>query len=444
MPSLTTAKPIVAIVGRPNVGKSTLFNRITRSRRAIVGDEPGITRDRIYAEAEWLGKRFDLVDTGGMLVGESAEVPAKIIEQARIAIDEAAQVILVVDGRSELTAADQELALLLRKTGKPVILAVNKMDTEAALALAADFYGLGISRVIPVSAEHSRGVDDLLDAVTAEFPQPSEEGIETEKREVSVAIIGRPNVGKSTLVNRLIGDERSIVSETPGTTRDAVDTLVERDGNLYRLVDTAGIRRKGKTHLMAEKLSVVMARRHIRLSDIVLLLIDATEGITAPDATIGGYAHEEGRSVIVLINKWDLVKDRRAAAEEIKNQALRRLKFLDYAPRLFISAQSGLGIAKVFPEIQKVAAARRRHIPTAELNRFLHSVDLDRATSPASQKPKIYYMTQAASAPPRFILFTDKTRRLHFSFERFLINQLRRAYGFEGTPIALQLRPHRG
>ncbi|MBI2819887.1 MAG: ribosome biogenesis GTPase Der [Acidobacteria bacterium] len=438
----TNTKPIVAIEGRPNVGKSTLFNRMTRSRRAIVGDEPGITRDRIYAEAEWLGKQFELVDTGGMLVGESEEVPTKIIEQARIAIDQAAQVILVVDGRSELTAADQELARLLRKTGKPVVLAVNKIDTQAALAVVSDFFRLGISRVVPISAEHSRGVDDLLEAVTAGFPEPGASLEETPARELSVAIIGRPNVGKSTLLNRLIGDERSIVSEIPGTTRDAVDTVVERQGNLYRLVDTAGIRRKGKSHLLAEKLSVVMARRHIRLADIVLLLLDATEGLTALDATIGGYAHEENKSLIVLMNKWDLVKQRRIAAEELRDQARRKLKFLDYAPRMFISARSGLGIANVFPEIQKVAEARRRHIPTAELNRFLHTVDFDRATSPASQKPKIYYITQAAAAPPRFVLFTDKGKRLHFSFERFVINQLRKQYGFEGTPITLQLRPH--
>ena len=443
MPGWGDTKPIVVIVGRPNVGKSTLFNRITRSRRAIVGDEPGITRDRIYADAEWLGKQFELVDTGGMLVGESAEVPAKIIEQARIAIEQAAQVIMVVDGRSELTSADQELARLLRKTGKPVILAVNKIDTQAALAAVAEFFRLGISRVIPVSAEHSRGVDDLLDAATADFPEPGESAAAAAPRAVSVAIIGRPNVGKSTLLNRLTGDERSIVSEVPGTTRDAVDTVVERDGHLYRLVDTAGIRRKGKTHLMAEKLSVVMARRHIRLSDIVLLLLDATEGITAADATIGGYAHEENKSVIILINKWDLVPQRRSAAEELQEQARRKLKFLEYAPRLFLSAQTGWGIAKVFPEIQRVAAARRLHIPTAELNRFLRTVDLERATSPASQKPKIYYMTQASAAPPRFVLFTAKSKRLHFSFERFLINQLRRKYGFEGTPITLQLRPHR-
>jgi GTP-binding protein len=378
-----------------------------------------------------------------MLVGESAEVPAKIIEQARIAIEQAAQVIMVVDGRSELTAADQELARLLRKTGKPVVLAVNKMDTAATMEAVPEFFRLGISRVIPISAEHSRGVDDLLDAVTAEFPAPAESAAAA-PRAISVAIIGRPNVGKSTLLNRLTGDERSIVSEIPGTTRDAVDTLVERDGERYRLVDTAGIRRKGKTHLMAEKLSVVMARRHIRLSDIALLLIDAIEGITALDATIGGYAHEENKSVIILINKWDLVRERRRAAAEIKEQARRRLKFLDYAPRLFVSAETGWGIGKVFPEIEKVAAARRLHIPTAELNRFLHTVDFERATSPASRKPKIYYMTQASAAPPRFVLFTDKGKRLHFSFERFLINQLRRRYDFEGTPITLQLRPHRG
>jgi GTP-binding protein len=432
--------PIVAIVGRPNVGKSTLFNRITRSRRAIVGDEPGITRDRIYGQAEWLGKRFEVVDTGGMLVGESAEVPAKILEQARVAIDQAAQVVLVVDGRSELTSADMELAQLLRVSGKPLVLAVNKIDTEGVLPAVSDFYRLGIPRVVPISAEHGRGVDDLLDAVTMDFAEDSEDSERTE--EVAVAIIGRPNVGKSTLLNRLTGDERAIVSETPGTTRDAVDTLVTRDGRRYRLIDTAGIRRKGKTRLMAEKLSVVMARRHIRLSDIALLLLDGTEGITALDATIGGYAHEAAKSVIILINKWDLVKDRRTAARELIEEARRKLKFLEYAPRLFISAKSGQGMAKVFPEIRKVAESRSLRIPTAELNRFLHSIDVDRASSPASKRPKIYYMTQAAASPPRFVLFTDKRTRLHFSFERFLINQLRREFGFAGTPIVLQTRLH--
>ena len=434
--------PIVAIVGRPNVGKSTLFNRITRSRRSIVGNEPGITRDRIYAETEWLGKRFELVDTGGMLVGESAEIPAKIVAQARQALDQAALAILVVDGRSELTAADLELARLLRRTGKPLVLAVNKMETDGAWASATEAYRLGIDRVIPISAEHGRGIDDLLDCVIALIPELEEAAPAVEPPQIAVAIIGRPNVGKSTLLNRLTGDERAIVSETPGTTRDAVDTVVERDGVRYRLVDTAGIRRKGKTKLMAEKLSVVMARRHIRLSDIALLLIDATEGLTALDATIGGYAHEAGKSVIVLVNKWDLVQDRRTAAQEWRDQASRRLKFLDYAPTLFISAKSGLGMSKVFPEIRKVAQARQHHVPTAELNRFLHSVDLERATSPASRKQKIYYMTQAASAPPRFILFTDKRGPLHFSFERYLVNQLRRQFGFAGTPILIQTRPH--
>jgi GTP-binding protein len=243
-------------------------------------------------------------------------------------------------------------------------------------------------------------------------------------------------------LNRLTGDERSIVSEMPGTTRDAVDTVVQRAGALYRLIDTAGIRRKGKTHLLAEKLSVVMARRHIRLSSIVLLMLDATEGLTALDATIGGYAHQAGKSIIILVNKWDLVKDRAAAMETFRNQAARRLKFLDYASTLFISAKSGLGLSKVFPEISKVAEARNRHIPTAELNRFLHSLDLTRASTPAARKRKIYYMTQAGAAPPRFILFTDKSGPLHFSFERYLINQIRRKFGFAGTPILVLTRPH--
>ena len=432
--------PTVVIVGRPNVGKSMLFNRLTGLRRAIVTDEPGITRDRIQGEAEWMGKRFEVVDTGGLVVGESAEIPTKILEQARVAIEQAEQVIMVVDGRSELTASDRELAQLLRRTGKPLVLAVNKTDSVTLVARAQAFYELGISRLIPVSAEHGLGVDDLLDEITAAFPSSPE--AEERREEINIAIIGRPNVGKSTLLNRLAQAERAIVSETPGTTRDAVDTLVEQDGVLYRLVDTAGIRRKGKTELLAEKLSVVMARRHIRLCDIALLLIDSLEGITALDATIGGYAHQSGKSVMVLFNKWDQVSERRAAAKALQEETDRRLKFLDYAPKLFISAKSGLGMSKLFLAIRDVAAARRLRIPTAELNRFLHSVDLERGTTPASRRPKIYYLTQASASPPCFILFADKARPLHFSFERFLINQLRRKFGFVGTPILLKVRAH--
>ncbi|MBI4463992.1 MAG: ribosome biogenesis GTPase Der [Acidobacteria bacterium] len=432
--------PSVVIVGRPNVGKSTLFNRLAGQRRAIVGNEPGITRDRLYGTAEWLGKTFEVVDTGGMLVGEGAEIPALILEQAHIAIQQADQVLLVVDGRSEITAADQELAQLLRRTGKPLMLAVNKMDSPSLWPAAQAFYALGISRLFPISAEHGLGLDEMLEEITAALPTAA--SISPRGEEIQVALIGHPNVGKSTLLNQMANCERAIVSETPGTTRDAVDTLVERDGVLYRLVDTAGIRRKGKTHEMAETLSVVMARRHIRLCDIALLLVDALEGITALDATIGGYAHQSGKSVIVLVNKWDLVKDQKAAAQRFADQASLKLKFLNYAPKLFVSAKSGQGIQRLFREIQQVASSRCQRIPTAELNRFLRLAKLERVPLPAARRMKIYYLTQAAVSPPTFILFTDRKGPLHYSLERFLINQLRRKYGFKGTPIVIQQRLH--
>lgn len=438
--------PIVAIVGRPNVGKSALFNRITGRRRAIVTNEPGITRDRIYGEAEWMGKRFEIADTGGMAGGKSEEMPTHILEQAQVAIEQAAQIVMVVDGRTELTASDFDLAQLLRRTGKPLALAVNKIDSAALIPRAEEFYPLGISRLFPTSAEHGLGVDELLDEVTAAFPAPSDAQETAPSNEINVAIIGRPNVGKSTLLNRLAQAERAIVSEIPGTTRDAVDTLVEQDGIRYRLVDTAGIRRKGKTQLVAEKLSVVMSRRHIRLCDVAILLLDALEGVTALDATIGGYAHQSAKSVIVACNKWDQARqtdDRRAARKTLLDAAARKLKYLEYAPRLFLSAKTGWGVAKVFPEVRELMAARRARVPTAELNRFLQTLDSKGGTSPARRKPKIYYITQASTSPPSFVLFTDKVRRLHFSYERFLINQLRKQFGFKGTPILLKLRPHR-
>ena len=435
-----SAAPTVVIVGRPNVGKSTLFNRITGKRRSIVGDQPGMTRDRIYGTADWRGKVFEVVDTGGMVPGDAAEIPARILEQAQVAIESASQIVLVVDGRSELTSTDQELARLLRQTGKPMVLAVNKVDTAALMAQAHTFHSLGIPRLVPISAEHGLGIDDLLDEATAAFAVAAEEG--EKKEEINVAIIGRPNVGKSTLLNQLAGSERSIVSEVPGTTRDAVDTIVEHAGVTHRLVDTAGIRRKGKTEQMAEKLSVVMARRHIRLSDVALLVIDGTAGVTALDATIAGYADQSGKSVVIVVNKMDQVERRREASKKLLDQMDMRFKFLDYAPRIFISAKTGHGVEKLFPLIKEVAAARHRHIPTGELNRFLSSIDLERATTPAGRRPKIYYLTQSGAAPPCFVFFTDQKRRLHFSFERFLINQIRKQFGFPGTPIRIQQRMH--
>lgn len=446
-------QPTVVIVGRPNVGKSTLFNRITRGRRAIVGNEPGITRDRIKLPAEWRGRRFELIDTGGIVVGDDAEIPAQILKQARVAIDEAWQIIFVIDGRAEITGADRELARLLRHTGQPVILAVNKVDVVAVEAGMGDFYSLGIKRVVPISAEHSKGVDELLELATAEFPvaEPGPEGdagdgeaaaeaaAESAKRPIQVAIIGKPNAGKSTLLNRLVGEERAIVSPVPGTTRDAVDALVERGGAAYNFVDTAGIRRKGKTRLMAEKLSVVMARRHIRLADVVLLLIDGEEGVTALDATIAGYAHEGGRAVIVVVNKWDVARAK-LNRDEFTERVRHELKFLDYAPVEFISALTGSRVDRLFGLIQRAYRAANRRIPTGELNRFFGSLDLERATVPAGQRFKVLYLTQASVAPPTFVLFTDHSRKLHFGFERFLINQFRKGFDFTGTPVVIRAR----
>ena len=331
--------PVVVIVGRPNVGKSTLFNAIVGRRRAIVGDEPGITRDRIHGEAVHRGRRFELIDTGGIVPGDGELIPAEILKQARVALDRAAHIIFLIDGRSELTAPDRDLAAMLRRLGKPVSLAVNKIDTASREILIHDFHAFGLSGVFPVSAEHRLGIDDLLDHVTQDFPTDAPGDPEAKDRVIRVAIIGRPNVGKSTLLNALVGQERAIVSPVAGTTRDAVDEAVFLEGTEYVFIDTAGIRRKGKTRLMAEKLSVVMARKHIRLANVVLMVIDGAEGVLGADATIAGYAHEEGRALILAVNKWDLAggqRGRRAFTGRIREE----LKFAEYAPVAFVSARS--------------------------------------------------------------------------------------------------------
>ena len=449
--------PLLAIVGRPNVGKSTLFNRLIGSRRAIVGDEPGITRDRLYGEATWNGRRMRVVDTGGIIPDEKEHIPAEIFRQARVALEEAGAIILVVDGRSELAAPDMELARLLRRLGKPLFLAVNKVDTPRQEAEAENFRTLGIERLFPVSAEHGLGVAELLEATLHAIPETKEtvdeirppEEKSDESIETKVAIIGHPNVGKSTLLNVLTGTSRAIVSPIAGTTRDAVDEVVQRNGSSYRFIDTAGIRRKGKTRLMAEKLSVVMARKHLEAADVALLVLDATEGVTALDANIGGYAHESGRSVIIVVNKWDLVgparQDGRPPADRniYEQQVRNNLKFLHYAPILFVCASEGRNLDKVFKTLELVSAERRKRISTAHMNRFLEMVDFERASVPHRQKVRVYYMTQAATSPPTFILFTDKDVKLHFSYERFLENQIRKAFHFVGTPIWIKNRPRR-
>ncbi len=497
--------PSIVIVGRPNVGKSALFNRITGTRRSIVTDEPGITRDRIYGTANWQGRSFEVVDTGGIVPDEKAGIPGEILRQARVAIEKAAQLVLVVDTRAGLTPLDSELCRLLRKAGRPLAVAANKVDTARLEAEVAPFYELGVP-VFPISAEHGLGVGEMLDALTADFAA-GEEPAEAPP-EIRVAIIGRPNVGKSTLLNRLTGEERAIVSPEAGTTRDAVDTLVTREGRGYRLVDTAGIRRKGKTKLVAEKLSVMMARRHLERADVALVLVDAEQGVTSNDATIAGYAQESGRGVIIVMNKWDLALEAaKAAGEEAaaraaakgklekvpkgrrgersksrrrgtQNSQIRtpnsarllspttydlatrpmrlrdpglimsdyekivraKLKALEFAPVVFLSALTGDKTAKLWSLMDQVAEAHRRRISTGELNRWVSQVDLGRASSPGARQVKIFYVTQASVGPPTFVLFTNQSRPLHFNFERFLQNQLRAAFDFTGTPIRLRQR----
>jgi GTP-binding protein len=487
--------PLVAICGRPNVGKSTLFNRLTETRRSIVGDEPGITRDRIYGEVEWAGRDVRLVDTGGVIPDDEALIPSEIFRQAQVALEEADAIIMVVDGRTELASPDRELARLLLRGGKPIFLAVNKMDSAEMFAAAENFRRLGFKNVVPISAEHGNGIGDLLDEVWAALPpefvaeEPGEnlEGFEEEfeedadgggdplpgaqdapqeegsgrrlrshgehvSRETKIAIIGRPNVGKSTLLNALTGSDRAIVSPIAGTTRDAVDEVVERDGHKFRFIDTAGIRRKGKTKLMAEKLSVIMSRKHLEAADVSLLVIDAAEGVAAADANIGGYAHESGRSVIIVINKWDLMTrvgpdgkrlfdgglpaDKKIYEQQVRDS----LKYLDYAPLVFVTASEAKGVDDVFKKVELVARERRKRVTTGQMNRFLDKIDFQRASVPMNKRVKIYYMTQAAVAPPTFVLFTDRDVKLHFSYERFLANEIRDTFKFIGSPIWFKVK----
>ncbi len=489
---------LLAIVGRPNVGKSTLFNKMVGRRRAIVGDEPGITRDRLYGTVRWNGRQFRVVDTGGIVPEDKDLIPSEIFRQARVALDEASAIVMVTDVRTALTGPDMELARLLQKLGKPLYLAVNKVDDPKLEAEAENFRTLGIKNLWTISAEHSTGVAELieelltviptiaetdderrlnnfarrmlpLDEAEAEFEvlddEASEEPedlhaadedaledrlLETMPTEIKIAIIGRPNVGKSTLLNQLTESDRAIVSSVAGTTRDAIDEVVEHGDKRYRFIDTAGIRRKGKTHLMAEKMSVVMARKHLEEADVALMVIDAIEGVSALDANIAGYAHESGRSVVIVVNKWDLVTTARgdeskpAADSRVYEEQVRRvLKFLDYAPVIFVSAMNGKNVKRVFETVERVARERWRRITTGEMNRFLKTVDFERASVPMKNRIRIYYMTQAAVAPPTFILFTDKDVKLHFSYQRFLENQIRETFQFEGAPIWIKNHPRK-
>ncbi len=427
--------PVVVVVGRPNVGKSTLFNAILGQRKSITGDEPGITRDRIHGHAVHRRRPFELIDTGGIVPADLQLIPTQILKQARVALDRAASIIFLIDGRGEITGSDRDLAMLLRKLGKPVILAVNKIDVPKREVLAADFYSLGFKLVLPISAEHRLGLHELLDAATEGFPaaDPDETPVE-EQVPVRVSIIGRPNVGKSTLLNAMVGRERAIVSPIAGTTRDSVDETILVGDREYTFVDTAGIRRKGKTHEMAEKLSVVMARKHIRMCHVALLVIDAVEGPVGTDATIGGYAHEEGRAVVICVNKWDLVPQ--AKRKEMEQAVRDQFKFLEWAPIVFTAAHEAKGVGKIFKLLETGWANFNKRVPTAELNRFAESLDF-------GYQRRIFYVTQPSIRPPTFVLFMDRFEQLHFSTERYVENQLRKHFGFDGTPIALKVKGRR-
>lgn len=464
--------PLVAIIGRPNVGKSTLFNRLIGQRRAIVGDEPGITRDRIYGEAEWTGERFAVVDTGGIVPDDETVIPANILKQAGLAIAEARALVLVVDARQGITPLDEELARLLRSTGKRTLVAANKVDVGKLEFDAGEFYRFGFEEVFPVSAEQGMGLGELLDALVAILRSESEEqagqlrvlsqesgnatgaagtpavpaAVSVAVPELRLAIVGRPNVGKSSLLNRLLGSERAIVSPIPGTTRDAVDTLLETPERTFRIIDTAGIRRKGKTDEMAEKLAVVMARKSMERADVAVVVVDAEEGVTALDANIAGYALEAGCSIIIAVNKWDALENKHTGSPSEFERGLRdRMKFLEWAPVITISALTGQRVDRILPLALRANDARGRRISTSQLNAFFeHNIAQPRGgATPAPVKGgvsrlHVQYLTQVGVRPPTFVLFTAGGKPgLHFSYERHIQNRLREEFDFFATPLRI-------
>ncbi len=437
--------PTVVLVGRPNVGKSTLFNRITGSRRAIVTAVAGTTRDTIAQPAEWQGTPFSLVDTGGMFGASTDPLHKLVFEHGRRAIATADVVVFIVDGREGLVPGDEEIAGALRGVDAPVVMAVNKTDDRRALGRALEFYRLGFEPVIEIAAEHGQGVGDLLDEVVQRFPAGRRDGrIITPEPETAVAIVGRPNVGKSSLLNRLLRTERSIVSDMPGTTRDTVDAVLKWHKRTFRILDTAGIRRPGRVSRSGplESLSVIVARRAIEKADVAVLVIDAVEGATDQDAAIAGEADKAGCGVIIAANKWDLMKGRGPEfVKEFDDKLRRQLKFLDYAPVLHLSALTGERAPKLLETIDKVADARIGRIPTSELNRFVQAVTaVHPPASPGRREVRILYAAQTGVAPPTFVFFTNVATSFHFSYERFLVNRLRESFGLMGTPIRLHVR----
>lgn len=434
------SKPIVAIVGRPNVGKSTLFNQIGKKRVSIVDDMPGVTRDRIYLDAEWLNKEFTMIDTGGIEFDESNHILYSMRQQAEIAMDEADVILFLVDGRAGLTTSDEEVAKILRRTKKPVVLAVNKIDSPQLEANIYEFYSLGLGDPIPLSATNVMNIGDLLDAVVAAFPEHQAE--EKDEDEISIAVIGRPNVGKSSLVNQLLGEERVIVSDVAGTTRDAIDTHFVKDDMKFMLIDTAGMRKRGKIDEPVERYSVMRSLRAVDRADVVLLLINAFEGITEQDKKIAGYAHESGKGVVIVVNKWDIFPDKTDKSTlEFTEKLREEIGFLQYAPILYASALTGQRVARVTELVKYVAEQQSMRIKTSVLNELIRdAVSINPPPMHRGRRLKILFMTQADIKPPKFIIFVNDPDLMHFSYLRFIENRLREMYGFEGTPIRLIVR----
>ncbi|RSL33827.1 ribosome biogenesis GTPase Der [Salibacterium salarium] len=430
--------PVVAIVGRPNVGKSTIFNRIIGERMAIVEDVPGVTRDRIYSKAEWTNKEFHVIDTGGIDLGNEP-LFSQMKQQAEMAIDEADVILFLANGRDGITGADEEVASILHRSNKPVVLAVNKIDNHEMEQLIYEFYALGIEDVYPVSGSHGLGMGDMLDAVIHHFPEKEE--AEYDEDTIRMSVIGRPNVGKSSIVNAVLGEERVIVSDIPGTTRDAVDTVFERDNQEYALIDTAGMRKRGKVYENTEKYSVLRALRAMERSDVVLMVLDIEEGIREQDKKIAGYADDAGRAIIIIVNKWDAVDKDDKTMSEFEEKVRDGFQFLSYAPILFLSAKTQKRMQHLLPMVKQAADNHKLRVPTNVLNDvILDAVIMNPTPTEANRRLRINYATQVAVGPPTIVLFVNDPELLHFSYRRYLENRLREAFQFEATPLKVLAR----
>ena len=434
-------KPIVAIVGRPNVGKSTLFNIFANSRISIVEDTPGVTRDRLYANAEWLDNEFMMVDTGGIEIMNTDQIAVSIRQQAQIAIAEADVILFVCDARAGITHEDAEVAKLLRQSKKPIVLAINKADSPKQEMEIFEFYNLGIGEPVPISAANHLGLGDLLDAVVEKFPDTAAYGEDGDEDVIKVALIGRPNVGKSSIFNTLVGEERSIVSDVAGTTRDAIDTPVVKDGQKFLFIDTAGMRRKARIDEPIEKYSIIRSLRAVDRSDGVLMVIDAVDGVTEQDKKIAGYAHEAGKGIVLVINKWDLYEKNNTSTLRYTEDLRRELVFMQYAPVVFVSAMTKQRIHRLPEVIHYVAEQNAMRISTSVLNQVVEdAIAINPPPSEKGQRLKILYATQVKIKPPTFVIFVNEPEIMHFSYQRYLENKLREAFGFEGTPLQMIIR----